>query len=80
MADDALRLVLVEAVELLRAATELTMDEVIGVRAIRALPETARTPEVCYALGVIEGAASALRATPRELLEDHDLLTAAKAV
>ncbi|HEY6039103.1 MAG TPA: hypothetical protein VIV58_32700 [Kofleriaceae bacterium] len=79
MADDALRLVLVEAVELLRAATELTMDEVIGVRAIRALPESARTPEVCYALGVIEGAASALRATPRELLEDHDLLTAAKA-
>ena len=79
MGDDALRLVLVEAVELLRAATELTMDEVIGVRAIRALPETARTPEVCYALGVIEGAASALRATPRELLEDHDLLTAVKA-
>jgi len=79
MGDDALRRVLAEAVELLRAATELTMDEVIGVRAIRALPETARTPEVCYALGVIEGAASALRATPRELLEDHDLLTAAKA-
>jgi hypothetical protein len=78
MADDALRLVLVEAVALLRAATELTMDEVIGVRAIRALPEAARTPEVCYALGVIEGAASALRATPREMLEDHDLLTAAK--
>jgi hypothetical protein len=78
MADDALRLVLVEAVALLRAATELTMDEVIGVRAIRALPEAARTPEVCYALGVIEGAASALRATPREMLEEHDLLTAAK--
>jgi hypothetical protein len=78
MADDALRQVLVEAVALLRAATELTMDEVIGVRAIRALPEAARTPEVCYALGVIEGAASALRATPREMLEDHDLLTAAK--
>jgi len=78
MGDDALRLVLAEAVELLRAATELTMDEVIGVRAIRALPETARTPEVCYALGVIEGAAAALRATPREMLEDHELLTAAK--
>jgi len=78
MGDDALRLVLAEAVELLRAATELTMDEVIGVRAIRALPEAARTPEVCYALGVIEGAAAALRATPREMLEDHELLTAAK--
>ncbi|MEP6859816.1 MAG: hypothetical protein ABJE66_04300 [Deltaproteobacteria bacterium] len=78
MADDALRQVLVKAVEQLRAATELTMDEVIGVRAIRALPEAARTPEVCYALGIIEGAATALRATPREMLEDHDLLTAAK--
>jgi len=78
MADDALRQVLVTAVAQLRAATELTMDEVIGVRAIRALPEAARTPEVCYALGVIEGAATALRATPREMLEDHDLLTAAK--
>jgi hypothetical protein len=78
MADDALRLVLVEAVAQLRAATQLTMDEVIGVRAIRALPEAVRTPEVCYALGIIEGAASALRATPREMLEEHDLLTAAK--
>ncbi|MEO6777064.1 MAG: hypothetical protein ABI467_29300 [Kofleriaceae bacterium] len=75
MADDALRLVLVKAVEQLRAATDLTMDEVIGVRAIRALPAAARTPEVCYALGIIEGAATALRATPREMLEDHDLLT-----
>jgi hypothetical protein len=78
MADDALRQVLVKAVDQLRAATDLTMDEVIGVRAIRALPEAARTPEVCYALGIIEGAATALRATPREMLEDHDLLTAAK--
>jgi hypothetical protein len=78
MADDALRLVLLEAVAQLRAATQLTMDEVIGVRAIRALPEAVRTPEVCYALGIIEGAATALRATPREMLEDHDLLTAAK--
>ena len=75
MSDDPLRVALVKAVELLRAATELTMDEVIG---IRALPTAARTPEVCYALGVIEGAATALRATPRELLEDHDLLTAVK--
>jgi hypothetical protein len=51
------------------------MDEVIG---ISALPDSARTPEVCYSLGIIEGAATALRATPRELLEDHDLLTAPK--
>jgi len=64
-----------KAVEQLRAATDLTMDEVIG---IRRLPDSARTPEVCYSLGVIEGAATALRATPRELLEDHDLLTAPK--
>jgi hypothetical protein len=78
MVDDALRKVLIEAVAQLRTATQLTMDEVIGVRAIRALPEAVRTPEVCYALGVIEGAATALRATPREMLEDHDLLTAAK--
>lgn len=76
MSDDPLRLMLVKAVEQLRAATELTIDEVIGVRALRALPEAVRTPEVCYALGVLEGAATALRATPRELLEDHDLLTA----
>ena len=59
----------------LRAATDLTMDEVIG---IRALPEASRTPDVCYALGVIDGAAAALRATPREMLEDLDLLTAPK--
>lgn len=75
MSDDLLRLMLVKAVEQLRAATELTMDEVIG---IRALPDAARTPEVCYSLGIIEGAATALRATPREMLEDHDLLTAPK--
>ncbi len=51
------------------------MDEVIG---IRALPEAVRTPDVGYALGVIHGAAAALRATPREMLEDLDLLTAPK--
>jgi hypothetical protein len=78
MSDDPLRLMLIKAVEQLRAATELTIDEVIGVRALRALPEAVRTPEVCYALGVLEGAATALRATPRELLDDHDLLTAPK--
>ena len=75
MGDKPLRLMLTKAVEQLRAATELTMDEVIG---ISALPESARTPEVCYSLGIIEGAAPALRATPREMLEDHDLLTAPK--
>lgn len=75
MSDDALRTMLTKAVEQLRAATDLTMDEVIG---IRRLPDDARTPDVCYSLGVIEGAATALRATPRELLEDHDLLTAPK--
>jgi hypothetical protein len=75
MSDDPLRLMLIKAVAQLRAATELTMDEVIGIRTI---PETTRTPEVCYSLGVIEGAATALRATPREMLEDHDLLIAPK--
>ena len=75
MSDEALRIMLTKAVEQLRAATDLTMDEVIG---IRRLPDSARTPEACYSLGVIEGAATALRATPRELLEDHDLLTAPK--
>jgi len=73
MSDDALQIILTKAVADLRAATELTMDEVIG---LRRLPEATRTPDVCYALGVIEGAATALRATPREMLEDHDLLTA----
>ena len=75
MVDDPLRIMLTKAVEQLRAATDLTMDEVIG---IRRLPDSARTPDVCYSLGVIEGAATAMRATPRELLEDHDLLTAPK--
>jgi len=75
MSEDRLRIMLLKAVEQLRTATELTMDEVIG---IRALPESARTPEVCYSLGIIEGAATALRATPREMLEDHDLLIAQK--
>ena len=75
MSDEALRVMLKAAVEQLRAATDLTMDEVIG---LRRLPDSARTPEVCYSLGVIEGAATAMRATPRELLEDHELLTAPK--
>jgi hypothetical protein len=75
MSDEPLRLMLTKAVEQLRSATDLTMDEIIG---LRALPETSRTPEDCYSLGIIEGAAAALRATPREVLEDYDLLTAAK--
>jgi hypothetical protein len=75
MSDDLLRVLLAKSVEQLRGATDLTMDEIIG---LRSLPPSARTPENCYALGVIDGAASAARATPRELLEDHDLLTAAK--
>ena len=75
MGDEPLRIMLTKAVEQLRGATDLTMDEVIG---IRRLPDEMRTPDVCYSLGVIEGAATALRATPREMLEDHDLLTAPK--
>ena len=75
MSDEPLRAMLSRAVDQLRAATELTMREVVG---LRALPDDARTPEVCYALGVIEGAATARHATPRELLEDFDLLTAPK--
>ena len=75
MSDEALRRMLTKAVEALRAATELTTNEVIG---LRALPEDARTPEICYALGIIEGAATALHATPREMLEDHDLMNAPK--
>jgi hypothetical protein len=82
MSDEALHRILAKAVEQLRSATELTMDEVIGIRAlpdsVRTLPESALTPEVCYALGIIEGAATALRATPREMLDDHDLLNPPK--
>ena len=75
MSGEPLRAMLTKAVEQLRGSTDLTMDEIIG---LRALPQTTRSPEACYSLGVIEGAAAALRATPREMLEDHDLLTAAK--
>ncbi|MCE9579276.1 MAG: hypothetical protein K8W52_39495 [Deltaproteobacteria bacterium] len=75
MSDEPLRAMLTLAVAQLRAATDLTMDEIIG---LPSLPEDARTPEVSHALGIIEGAAAALRATRREMLEDHDLLTAPK--
>lgn len=75
MSDEALRDMVASAVVQLRAATDLTMDEVIG---IRALPDSVRTPDVGYALGIIHGAAAALRATPREMLDDLDLLIAPK--
>ncbi|MEZ4404374.1 MAG: hypothetical protein R3B06_30415 [Kofleriaceae bacterium] len=71
MTDQPLRAALTAAVEHLRAATDLTTDEVLG---IRALPESLRTPDVCHALGVIEGAALARHATRRELLDDFGLL------
>ncbi len=76
MSDEPVRALLAKAVEQLRGETDLTMDEIIG---LRALPPTAHTPVNCYSLGIIEGAASALGATPRELLEDYGLWTAAKA-
>lgn len=75
MSDEPLRILLTNAVAQLRAATDLTVDEVLGMPA---LPESMRTADAKYALGVIHGAAAALRATPREMLEDHDLLTAPK--
>lgn len=73
MAEDELRTMIAKAVHQLRMATDLTMTEIIG---ISALPEAARTPEVCFSLGVLEGAAAALRATRQEMLDDFDLLTA----
>jgi hypothetical protein len=73
MSEDALRTMIARAVEQLRTATDLTMSEIIGVSA---LPVTARTPEVCFSLGVLEGAATALGATRQEMLDDLDLLTA----
>lgn len=73
MPDQALRAMLSMAVEQLRLATDLTTDEVIG---LAALPEVLRTPDICFSLGVLEGAAAALRLTRREMLEELDLLTA----
>jgi hypothetical protein len=73
MSEDALRTMIARAVLQLRSATDLTMTEIIGVSA---LPDAARTPEVCYSLGVLEGAATALGATRQEMLDDLDLLTA----
>ncbi len=73
MTDHALRAMLSKAVEQLRLATDLTTDETIG---LAALPESLRTPDTCFSLGVIEGAAAALRLTRREMLEEFDLLTA----
>lgn len=76
MSDDLFRVMLASAVEKLRGASDLTMNEIVG---LRVLPESSRTPEIAYALGTIEGAAMALRCTPHELLEDLDLLVAAKS-
>lgn len=73
MSDDALHTMIAKAVHQLRSATDLTMTEIID---IGALPETTRTAEVCYSLGILEGAAAALRATRQELLDDLGLLTA----
>jgi hypothetical protein len=73
MSDEALRAMIATAVEQLRGSTDLTMSEIIGVSS---LPESARTPEVCYALGVIAGAAAALRSTRHELLDELGLLLA----
>jgi hypothetical protein len=73
MSDDPLRTMIARAVQQLRSATDLTMTEIIGVSA---LPAAARTPEVCFSLGVLEGAATALGATRQEMLDDLDLLTA----
>ena len=73
MSEDALRTMIATAVQQLRTATDLTMTEIIGVSA---LPETARTPEVCFSLGILQGAATALGATRQEILDDLDLLTA----
>lgn len=78
MSDEALQSILAKAVDQLRVATDLTMHEVIGLVDLKRLPESARTPDVCYSLGIIAGAAAALRATPREMLEDHELLIAPK--
>ena len=57
MSDQALRALLSTAVEQLRDATDLTTDEVIG---LAALPPTMLTPDVCYSLCLLKGAAAAL--------------------
>jgi hypothetical protein len=75
MSDEALRTMLTKAVAVLRDATDLTMDEIID---LRSLAESTRTPEVLYQMGVLDGASAALRSTRREMLDDFDLLTAAK--
>jgi hypothetical protein len=72
MPDAVLRSTLSRAVDILRASTELTVDEIIGL----GVPPADRTVEVAFSLGVLEGAATALRVTRRELLEEFDLLTA----
>ena len=71
MSDEALRAMLMQAIDQLRGATDLTITEIIG---LSALPPSFRTPEVCYSLGVLDGAAAALRATRHEMLDELDLL------
>src|SRR5688572_1626448 len=51
MSDDTLHAMLAKAVAQLRGATDLTMDEIIG---LRALPPSIHRPEDGYSLGVIE--------------------------
>ena len=76
MSDAALRTLLSKAVQQLRDASDLTIDEVIGLVGLERMPESLRSPEACYSLGIIAGAAAALGATPQEMLEEHELLTA----
>lgn len=75
MSDEAFRAMLTQAIDQLRGATDLTMTEIIK---LSALPPSVRTPEVCYSLGVLDGAAAALRATRHEMLDELDLLVKPK--
>jgi len=74
MSDEALRLMLMKAVDLLRGATDLTMDEIIGCEPARVGTQPGRL----LLAGHHRGRGGRLGATPREMLEDHDLLTAPK--
>lgn len=67
--DDDLREALEEAVELLRRLARPAMD-LFG----DAPPTTEEmTPAVAHAVGLVEGAAVALRLTPVELLDEYAL-------
>jgi hypothetical protein len=69
--NQALHVMVAEAVAVLRAETGLTMHELFRDHEHRA--ELA-TPTIGYARGVIEGAAKARHATPLELLAELELL------